>query len=491
MDVEIRDIHKRFGAVRANAGISLRVTAGTIQGVLGENGAGKSTLMKILSGFQPADRGEILLDGRMAHIGSPADAIRAGVGMLHQDPMDFPAFRVIDDFLVGRPGGISLSPGQARRELQAQAEHFGFSLEPNREIARMTVGERQQLELLRLLWQGAGVLILDEPTTGISAPQRETLFAILRQLAAEKKTVLFVSHKLDEVERLCHRVAVLRQGRLVGEESAPFDTAQLVRLMFGKEIVVSAPRSTAREETVLTLEGIEVEDARLHVGPTSLEVRAGEVLGLAGMEGSGQSLLLRVCAGLMSPVAGRLLLDGHDMTHRPYRSFHDRGVAYVPAARLEQGLVPGLSLTEHVLLSERHRGPLIDWKRGRAKTARRIHDFNIRGEPDNTVESLSGGNQQRALLALVPDPARLLLLEHPTRGLDVESTVYIWSKLKQRCTQGTAIVFVSSELEELLRYGDRVAVLFSGRVSAPVSAALTSVEELGELIGGKGLEPAA
>ncbi len=488
MDVEVRNIHKRFGLVRANDGITLSVPAGNIQGILGENGAGKSTLMKILSGYQPADSGSILLDGRETRINSPADAIRAGVGMLHQDPMDFPPFSLVEDFLIGRTGAFGLRRKEAVADLALLAAQLGFTLDLSREVRSLTVGERQQLELLRLLDQGARVLILDEPTTGISAAQRETLFVTLRQLAAEGKTVLFVSHKLDEVGRLCDRVSVLRHGRLVGETAVPFDGRALVKMMFGKDVDVVAPAPVAPGATVLSLKDLTLDDGRLEMKGLNLELRAGEVLGLAGMEGSGQRLLLQACAGLVRPAHGRLSISGGNLTGKPYRTFHDRGVAYVPAARLEEGLIPGLTFTEHVILAGQKKSRFIDWPQGEETAATRIAEFNIRGRPSTSVESLSGGNQQRALLALVRSPLSLLLLEHPTRGLDVESTIYLWGKLRERLLEGTGIVFISSELEELLTYSDRVAVFFAGRMFGPFPTPELTVEQLGELIGGKGVD---
>jgi simple sugar transport system ATP-binding protein len=489
MNVELRRIRKHFGPVQANREVDLQIPSGTIQGILGENGAGKSTLMKVLSGFIQADSGEILLDSRPVVIHSPADAIRYGVGMLHQDPLDFPPMRVIDNFLLGRPGGLFPDQRAAVRDFRALAAQFGFSLDPDAYIDALTVGERQQLEILRLLWLGARLLILDEPTTGISASQKEKLFATLRKLVGQGMTVIFVSHKLEDVEVLCHSVAVLRAGRLVGQAKAPFETKKLVEMMFGREITLGARQAAGGGEGVLSLTGLGLEDARLQMRGIDLAVGAGEVIGLAGMEGSGQDLFLRACAGLIRPVEGRVSVHGRDLTGKPYHPFKQNGVSFLPAARLEEGLIPGLSLAEHFVLAEHTRGVFIDHEWGRKLAEERIQSFNIRGTPLSPVESLSGGNQQRALLALLQVPLSLILLEHPTRGLDIESVIYIWSKLKERCRQGTAIVFISSDLEEILQYSDRVLVFFSGRVSRPLDAAGTTVEQLGNLIGGKGLDP--
>ncbi len=488
MKVELRHISKSFGPVRANADISLTIPAGTIQGILGENGAGKSTLMKILSGFIHADQGEIILKDRPIVIHNTADAIRQGIGMLHQDPLDFPPMQVIDNFLIGHPGGLFPNRREAEKSLEQLAGQFGFKLDPDAYVDTLTVGERQQLEILRLLWLGAQVLILDEPTTGISASQKDALFQTLKKLAGQGKTIIFVSHKLEDVEILCSRVAVLRQGELVGEAEPPFLTSNLVEMMFGK-VIPSVDRMDMRKDTnLMSVAGLTIEDYRMRVEKVNFNVRAGEVIGLAGMEGSGQALFLRTLGGLVRPVGGSLKVNGIEMAGKPYRYFLNHGVAYLPAARLEEGLVPGLTLTEHFVLTGEQKGLFINWDRSRSKAKDQILDFNIKGRPGSTVESLSGGNQQRALLSLLRDPLSLLLLEHPTRGLDIESAIYIWGKLKERCNQGTTIVFISADLDEVLRYSDRILVFFSGQVSPPLEASLTSVDQLGQLIGGKGLD---
>ncbi len=486
MKVELRDIHKTFGPVYANKALNLTFSSGKIHGILGENGAGKSTLMKILSGFFQADRGEIFLNDKPVVIHSPADAIRHGIGMLHQDPLDFPPMQVLSNFLMGAQGGIFPDRNRAEKEFLERAKEFDFDIDPDNYVDALTVGERQQLEILRLLWLGAEVLILDEPTTGISAAQKKKLFITLKKLASEGKTIVFVSHKLEDVGELCDKVAVLRAGELVGEMDPPFDNDKLIALMFGKPVVKEQRREVKPGEPVLEMRNVELEDYRLKMKGIQVKVCSGEVIGLAGMEGSGQTLFLRACAGLMRPVGGEAFLQGENMTGKPYHAFLQKRVAYLPAARLEEGLVPGLTLSEHFSLTDGHGGLFIDQGQALTVCNQRIKEFNIRGRATSPVESLSGGNQQRALLALLKDPLSLILLEHPSRGLDVESTIYIWSKLKARCQEGTAIIFISSDLEEILSYSDRILVFFSGQVSDPLDAASTTVEELGELIGGKG-----
>lgn len=488
MKVELLNIHKHFGPVRANDDVSLTVTAGTIHGLLGENGAGKSTLMKVLSGYSAPDSGVIRLDGRPVTFASPSEAIRHGVGMLHQDALDFPPLKVLDNFILARDDRLRQRRAVARQELLALAERFNFPLDPDAYVSSLTVGERQQLEILRLLALGVQVLILDEPTTGLSAPQKVRLFETLHRLAAEGKVLIFVSHKLEEVEELCARVTVLRRGQVMGEEEMPCPTERLIELMFGQVLVAAPRRDVALGEPVLQAEGVEVETYRFDLAPVSLQVQAGEVIGLAGLEGSGQRPFMRACAGLVKPTAGRVLIDGRDMSGLPYREFLRAAVAYVPANRLEEGLVSGLTLREHAVLTDRRPQPFfINWEAATDDADAMISHFNIHGRPDSPVESLSGGNQQRALLALMPDTLRLLLLEHPTRGLDIESTLWVWSQLLARREQGTAILFTSADLDEIMQWSDRIMVFFGGQVIQILRTAETSAEQLGQLIGGKRL----
>jgi len=487
MKIGFNQINKHFGEVHANVDISLDIQSGMIYGILGENGAGKSTLMKILSGFIKPDSGEILLDGNVVEIESPADAIKYGIGMLHQDPLDFPPMQVIHNFIVGRGGGLQLARNEVTREFNKLQAQFGFTLDPEAYVDTLTVGERQQLEILRLLWLGARVLILDEPTTGISILQKEKLFAALKVLAQQQKTIIFVSHKLEDVESLCDKVAILRKGYLIGEVESPFDTDTLVEMMFGKQIVMKAVESVSQPEVVFELEDLYIEQYPLTIENVNFRLHAGEVIGLAGMEGSGQDVLLRACAGLLRPVSGRVIVNGKDLTGKTYHEFMRHGVAFLPASRLEEGLVPGLTLAEHfTLTAENNRDLFIDRAHFRNITQQMIDEYHIIGRPETPVEALSGGNQQRAALSLLKDSCSIILLEHPTRGLDIESAIYMWDKLKERCKRGTSIFFISGDLDEILRYSDRILVFFSGRVSKPQDLAEITLEKLGQMIGGKG-----
>jgi len=486
MKVELVDIHKHFGPVRANDGISLTLEPGAIHGLLGENGAGKSTLMKCLSGYQAPDSGTIKIDGQAVSFASPAEAIQHGIGMLHQDPLDFPQMRVLDNFLLAFDPHLFPDRQKEQAVLRELGARFQFHLDPDAEVASLTIGERQQLEILRLLALGAQVVILDEPTTGISAPQKTKLFATLRRLADEEgRSVVFVSHKLEEVEELCDRVTALRKGQVTGEAEMPCPVDRLVEMMFGRSLPPAECPVVKPGDVVLQVETITIPSYRLTVENANLTAQAGEVVGLAGLEGSGQRLFLRACAGLERTTSGRILVDGQNLAHAPYRRFLRAGVAYSPTGRLEEGLVGGLTLTEHFALAERDGPFLIDWGAARSQASERIRRFNVIGRPESPVEDLSGGNQQRLQLALLPAGLQLLLMEHPTRGLDVESARWVWQQLLARREEGTTIVFISADLDELLEYSDRIAVFHNGRMMEPLQACDTTVEQLGYLIAGK------
>ncbi|MGD8474443.1 MAG: ATP-binding cassette domain-containing protein [Anaerolineae bacterium] len=550
MHVELRDIKKYFGPVRANDGISLVFQPGHIYGLLGENGAGKSTLMKILSGYQSPTSGELLLDGEPVAFSSPSAALNCGIGMLYQEPQDFPPLQVIENHLLAYDSRLLLDRRAGEHSLRSYAERFGFTIDPYVDVRALTLGERQQMELMRLLSLGAQLLILDEPTTGISAEQKEKLFGTMHRLAYEEaKTIVLVSHKLDEVQELCDEVAVLRRGLLVGTQAVPCANRELVRLMFGAEVPRSERASATGDTTTLLVEDASIHTYRLDVEVPALEARAGEVIGLAGLEGSGQRLFMEACAGLRPLQSGKILLDGEPVEGKrspffwtrwlalmfliaaiawlairwaigsstglgfaggvvvsllvagtlwmvgtllvswtgssAYHEFQRRGGAYVAAGRLELGLISGLTITEHRALTTPVRRFLADWDGARQEMEKRIERFNIIGQPGTPVDELSGGNQQRVMIALLNQPLRLLLLEHPTRGLDVTSANFIWERFQDRCAEGTTIVFMSADLDELLERSDRIMVFSGGSVIGILNTSDTSVDELGHSIGGQ------
>ena len=497
MDIELRHIHERFGVIQANRDINVTFGEGRIVGILGENGAGKSTLMKILSGFQPADEGDILIDGQIIDYTGPTAAIANGIGMLQQDPLDVGAFTVLENFIYGGGQGIRLRRRQAEAALSKLTRRFGFELDPHQPIDSLLIAQRQQLEIIRLLALGVETLILDEPTTGISAEQKVILFDALRKLAKDEgMIVLLVSHKLEDVIELCDEVVVLRAGALVGAMDMPAaddgltgaviaeTKQQLVTLMFGEELGAQSRQRIELGAPILVADKLQAHDLRLAMQAISMTVHAGEVIGLAGLDGSGQELFMRACARLQRTVSGSLRLKGENILHASYRQLFHRGCVFGAAGRLEEGLIAGLTLTEHTALAADDR-LRIDWKSMQKRTQSQIERYRIKGRPADTIEQLSGGNQQRVLIGLLPDDPQLLILEQPTRGLDVDSARWIWTQLLACCQKGAAILFNSAELDELVAYSDRIFVFYAGRVYEVPDVSQTSIDELGHLIGGE------
>ena len=485
MQVELVDIHKHYGTVKANDGVSLTVAPGELHGILGENGAGKSTLMKILAGFTTRTSGSVRVDQKSVDYRTPAAAADLGVGMLYQDPLDFPQLPVIDNFILGQTRTISLSRNAFKVRFQDLADSFHFRLNPEASVDSLTVGERQQLELLRLLALGIKLLILDEPTTGISAAQKEVLYSALRRLAAEGQSVLLVSHKLEDVEALCDRVTVLRLGRVTGRMARPFDTEELLRMMFGTPPPPPPRSAQPSGSAVLALGRVSSPGGRSGLLDCSVAIRQGEVVGLAGLEGSGQDVFLRVAAGLKPPQSGSIHLSGQPVSDFSYHYFNKLGVFFLPSARLDEGLIPGLTITEHAALQDECRPFRVPYQTAAEDAAQRIEKFRIKGGPQTPVEELSGGNQQRLLLSFLPPTPRLLLLENPTRGLDLESMNWVWQYLQSYSRKGTSIVFSSPELDEILMVAGRVLVFFNGRIIMDAAAADTDVQTLGRAIAGK------
>jgi simple sugar transport system ATP-binding protein len=496
MQIDLHNISKSFGRVQANKDITLTFAPGQIVGILGENGAGKSTLMKILSGYQPADSGEIRINGAAVNYQGPQAAISQGIGMLQQDPLDVNAFTVLENFVFGRqrrgdkPGffqRLFFSQVQAEAELNQLCTRFGFDLDPTKLIRELSIAQRQQLEIVRLLAQRVETLILDEPTTGISAEQQALLFGTLRDLASDGMTILLVSHKLEDVIQLCDEVAVLRTGQVVGTRQMPVTKSGLVEMMFGESLEVQRrlQRDFSTAQPALTLQDVHVQQGRLSVEGFDLSVRAGEVIGFAGLDASGQELLMRAAAGLVPVTNGEILVQDTPFTGNAHRTYRDAGVVFGAAGRLEEGLIAGLTLTEHIALVETKQ-PVIHWQTIRERTRQHIKHYDVRGQADDTIESLSGGNQQRLLMALIPDRPVVMILEQPTRGLDVDSAAWIWQQLLARCEQqNAALLFSSVDLDELLTYSDRIVVCFAGRTHIISDPSAIDSSDLGHLIGGE------
>lgn len=478
--IELINIHKTFGKVQALTGVNLRAEAATIHGIVGENGAGKSTLMKVLTGFIAKSDGEILFNGQKIRLGNPGDALRLGIGMLYQEPLDFPQLSVLDNFMAGR---ASYRPAEARNELARLAAFFNFSLNPSSLVEDLSLGERQQLELLRLIGDEAKVLILDEPTTGISERQEELLFAALQKLKAEGATIFLVSHKLTEIDRLCDMVTVLRHGRVAATQERPFKRDTLLKAMFD-ELPEHQPPPEKKSDglPILAFDKVVGNADRTGLQEVSLTIHAGEVVGLAGIDGSGQSAFLKIACGLLPVVSGHVLRFGTALQN-PGAAI-DGSTVFLPADRLTEGLFPGMTVREHHLLATPGSN-FITPTTGLNETKRAITLHSIKGQPDTLVEDLSGGNQQRLLLSLIPNGVRLILMENPTRGLDVQSTAWTWHHLHARLKADGAIVFASPDLEEIIDQASRIVVFYNGKIVLDTPAGATDYQTLSRAITGQ------
>jgi simple sugar transport system ATP-binding protein len=484
MWIEVKDIHKHYGPIKANNGVSLKIAPGRIHGILGENGAGKSTLMKILAGFTQKTSGSILINNKPAFFTNPSQSAKWGIGMLYQDPLDFPSLTVLDNFMMGLRKAPSFKRRFLKKRFHNISDSLHFSLPSNASVKGLTIGERQQLELVRLLAMGVQALILDEPTTGISSIQKEILFNALRELAKQGRSIILVSHKLEDVGTLCKTVTVLRHGKVSGEMDTPFDTSKLLDMMFGRPPSVLSRCSAMTDKTILDMEGVSGLGTRAGLKDCSVLIRQGEVVGLAGLEGSGQGEFLRIASGLKQPIKGTIRFLDRDMLKRSYHDFKRQGVMFMPASRLEEGLIPGLNIAEHYMLQNNHSRFFLKRLQGCERAKGRITRFHVKGTPLSNVETLSGGNQQRLLLSFLPANPVLLLLENPTRGLDMESVHWVWQQLHQYCQNKTSIVFSSSELDEILMVSDRVLVFFNGRMIKDVQSDQTDIHEIGRAVAG-------
>jgi ABC-type uncharacterized transport system ATPase subunit len=485
MRIELRDMHKHYGSIKANNGINLTVEEGTIHGILGENGAGKSTLMKVLAGFIPKTSGDIIIDGKVRNFHTPAEASRQGIGMLYQEPLDYPTLSVLENFMIGQAKGFVNKSNLFREKFEELVEHFNFTLNPEDTVKHLTIGERQQLEMLRLLALGIEILILDEPTTGISDLQKEALFNALRKLASEGKSVILVSHKLKDSEALCDRVTVLREGEVTGSMENPYNANELLAMMFGEPPLPSTRSPVEYGQTVLSMKDISGMGGRTGLSHSSVSTKEGEMIGLAGLEGSGQGVFLRIAAGITKPTGGSLHLFGEDMEGKNLHAFKEAGVVFLPASRLEEGLMPDLSIQEHFALKDRQSSFFVKWDEALEEARLKTEKFRVKGTPDTMAEALSGGNQQRLMLSLLSKESTLLLLEQPTRGLDVESANWVWWHLSKYCLRKTSIIFSSADLDEIMSIADRILVFFDGMIIKDVRREETNIKELAEAIAGK------
>jgi general nucleoside transport system ATP-binding protein len=491
--IEMRGITKRFGAVVANKDIDLEIPGQTIHAIVGENGAGKSTIMKILYGFYTADEGEILIDGVKREIKSPHDAIALGLGMVHQHFMLVPPMTVVENVVLGaEPGNAArIDFKKAEAQLSGLANDFGVRINPRSRIENLSVGQQQRVELLKALYRGARVLILDEPTAVLTPQEVEEFFRILRSMRDQGKTILIVTHKLTEVLAISDNVTVMRDGKVVAQRrTAETNAAELARLMVGREVLLRIEKEAAHPgEAILEVRDLQLAGGSDHESETqvsrrhrlsdvSFEVRAGEIVGIAGVEGNGQTELLEILAGLRRSTSGTILFQGRDCVGLPARRLKELGIAHVPEDRHRRGLLLNFDLADNSILGTHYRPPiarqglgLLDERAIAAKIDRVITEFDVR-PPDASLPArvLSGGNQQKLVIGREFDiQPKLLLVAQPTRGVDIGAIEFIHSQLVALRDRGAAILLVSAELEEVVSLADRILVMYQGRIAGEVT----------------------
>lgn len=495
--VEMRGIVKRFPGVVANDGIDLSVRSGEIHALLGENGAGKSTLMNILMGLYPPDGGEIRVDGRPVHFHSPRDAVNAGLGMVHQHFMLIGRFTVTENVILGNEGrSISLDRRAAEQMVGETAERYGLRVDPRAPVENLPVGMQQRVEILRVLYQQSRTLILDEPTALLTPQEVDDLYTILLQLKASGHTIIFITHKLREVAAISDRVTVIRRGRTVGtRETKDTTSEELAELMVGRDVRLHVDRPPGHPgEPALQVFDLRVKGAgnRDALDGLSLGVRSGEIVGIAGVEGNGQTELIECIAGLMKPDSGTIMLDGAETTGWNPVALRAAGLSYIPEDRHRRGLVLPFTLTENMLLGNStvppfSRGGRIDYGKTREITAQEMREFDVRAPgPETPASSLSGGNQQKFIIAreLYREP-RVILAVQPTRGLDVGAIEFVHSQLVAERDKGRAVLLVSFDLDEIFDLSDRILVIYQGKIVGDAPNGKMSRAECGLLMGGK------
>ncbi|GLW94854.1 ABC transporter ATP-binding protein [Actinokineospora globicatena] len=499
--VQLSAITKRFPGVVANSDVNITVRAGTVHALVGENGAGKSTLMKILYGMQQPDEGTIAIDGAPVTFSSPADAIRAGIGMVHQHFMLADNLTVLENVVLGSEPrkGVGLDFAAARAKITEISTAYGLGVDPDRLVDDLGVGERQRVEILKVLYRGARTLILDEPTAVLVPQEVDELFGNLRDLKAEGLTILFISHKLDEVLSVADDITVIRRGTTVASVSPEGVTARkLAELMVGSALPVPELReSTVTDETVLSVEGLTVlsADGRTVLDNVSFTIHAGEVLGIAGVEGNGQAELVEALMGIRSCSAGRITLSGQDITRATTRHRREAGIGYIPEDRHRQGLLLEAPLWENRILGHQTsapnvRGPLLDRKGAKRDTERIVDEYDVRTPGIGVnASALSGGNQQKLIVGREMSGSPVLLIaSHPTRGVDVGAQAAIWEHIRRARAEQLAVLLISADLDELIGMSDTLSVILRGRLVADHDPAAVTPEQLGSAMTGAGRE---
>lgn len=493
--VEVEGITKRFPGVVANHDVSFAVTRGTVHAIVGENGAGKSTLMKILYGVQRPDEGTIRINGDQVSLHSPADAIKHGVGMVFQHFMLADNLTVTENVVLGaeKLHGIGTA---ARAEIDRISDEYGLDIDSGALVADLGVGARQRVEILKVLYRGARTIILDEPTAVLVPQEVDELFGNLRELKREGITVLFISHKLDEVLSVADRITVVRRGTTV-DTVLPGDVTarQLAELMVGSELPLpESEASTVTDRAVLEAEGVTLDgDGRTLLTDVELRIRAGEVLGIAGVEGNGQAELVEVLMGVREPSAGRISLEGTDISDWDVRSIREAGVGYIPEDRHRQGLLLDAPLWENRMLGHQTEAPssrrgVLTPAAARADTERIVADYDVRTPSIHvTAGSLSGGNQQKLIIGReMSHRPKVLIASHPTRGVDVGAQAAIWDLIRRARREGLAVLLISADLEELIGLSDTIRVILRGRLTDEFDPESVTSQQLGSAMTGAG-----
>ena len=496
--LELKGITKRFPGVLANDHIDINLDKGEILALLGENGAGKTTLMNILYGLYKPDEGEIFINGKKIEINSPIDAIRSGVGMVHQHFMLIPVFSVTENVMLGEEythyGGF-LDKKKAADRIREISALYKLNVNPDDLVEDLPVGIQQRVEIIKLLFRNADILIMDEPTAVLTPQEVDELFNILKKLVEQGKSIIFITHKLREVMECADRIQVIRAGKVVGS-TKPEDASpeKLASMMVGREVELKTTKKPIDlKDTVLSVSNLRVLDTHntIVVDGVSFELRGGEILGIAGVQGNGQTELVRALTGLKTPVSGKILLLGNDVSRSNPRRITDLGTAHIPEDRQKDGLVLASTVADNLILNTYYHQPfskgiILQQKSTEQNATELVKKFDIRPTSiQNLAHHLSGGNQQKVIVAReFSRPIRLLIASQPTRGLDVGSIEYIHNRLVEKRDQGCAVLLVSTELDEIMQLSDRIAVMFRGKILMTMNANEVTKEELGLLMAG-------
>ena len=496
--LEMRGIRKEFPGTVANDNVDLEIRRGEVHALLGENGAGKSTLMNVLYGLYRPDAGELLLNGKRVEFSSARDAIGAGIGMVHQHFMLIPVMTVAENIVLGvEPRhNLLLDERTAERRVRELSERFSLAVDPAALVSDITVGQEQRVEILKALYRGADILILDEPTAVLTPQEAHELFGIIRSLQADGKSIIFISHKLNEVLEIADRITVLRRGKKIETVSSEGATeASLARAMVGRDVLLRVEKTAAElGDVLLAVKDLHVSDERgiPKVRGVSFEVRAGEIVGLAGVDGNGQTELIEAITGLLKTESGAISVAGHELRNASARDMLDAGVGHIPEDRQRRGLVLEFSIAENIALHDYAQPPSAKWgwlfpRRLVERAGVLIREFDVRGGgPLARAGGLSGGNQQKVVLAreIARDP-KVLIAAQPTRGLDVGAIEYLHRRIVTERDEGRAVLLVSLELEEILSLSDRILVIYEGEIVGEHSSDV-SEQEIGlEMLGGR------